>query len=133
MEVRLGEKDRNRFGCTEVLDLDLTDISIADLEELSERFKFDPFDWPIPIQGEVPFEQAGNPDAERERPRWQIHACVWIALHQAGHDVSWAEAGTVAAMKVGFGKPEEVEGKAESPSPTSDGSGTPPSDTSTPA
>ena len=125
-QVHLGERDRERFGCAEGLELDLMEICIADLEELADRFGFDPDDWPIPIIGEVPFEQAGSPDAKPVKPRWQKQAAVWLALHQAGHDATWDEVGKVAAERVVYTREP---GKDE-PAPSTEPSGTPPSDTS---
>lgn len=128
--VQLGDRDRERLGCGEALDFDLMEISIADLEELSERFGFEPEDWPTPLIGEIPFEQAGSPDAKPVRPRWQTRAVVWLALHQSGHDATWDEAGKVAYNRVRFVNEEEPGKDETSPSPPSAGSGTPPSDTS---
>jgi len=133
IRVHLGEKDRERWGCAEALELDLMDTSIADVSELSERFGFEPDDWPDAMIGDIPFEQAGSPDARPVQPRWQKHAAVWLALHQAGHDATWDDVGKVSFLRAGYsfdGKEDPGKEEGESPSPTSDDSGTPPSDTS---
>lgn len=128
--VHLSEKDQQRLGCGPALELDLLEISITDLGDLSERLEFEPEDWPDVMIGEIPFEQAGSPDARAVPPKWQKQAAVWLALHQNGHDITWEQAGQVAALRVRYTSDAPGKDEPESPSPTSGDSGTPPSATS---
>jgi hypothetical protein len=100
MRFQLCEQDRERFGAPEWLSFDLRAISVRDMDELSERFGFDPDDWPMPFAGELTLEQAGDPDAEAKPPRWQKHAWCWMLLRQNGVDASWDEAGEVRHMLI---------------------------------
>lgn len=93
MKIRVGERDQKHFGVAEVLEFDPRAITVAELEELSERFGFDPNDWPDPLIGELTLEQAGDPDAKPTPPRWRNHAYAWMLLRQNGCDVTWDEAG----------------------------------------
>lgn len=127
MEYRLSDQDRERFGCAEWLPYSPYDISVADLEDLSDRFDFDPSEWPTPLFGELTLEQAGDPTAKPVPPRWQMRATVWQILRQNGHDVSWDDAGTV---RIGHVTARRIEGKDPEPSPGSDPSTTPPSKSS---
>jgi hypothetical protein len=129
MLYRLCDEDRERFGCEEWLTYSPYGVSVADLEELSERFDFDPSEWPTPLFGELTLEQAGDPDAKPIAPRWQMRATVWQILRQNGHDVSWEDAGSVQVLLIGVRRREE-EGKDPEPSPGSEPSTTPPSESS---
>lgn len=131
MRLRLDEDDAKKLGCENILPLDLAAIALADLEELAERYDFDPEDWPHPLVGEVAFEDAGNPEAKRKKPRWQKQAAVWIAVRASGVDVTWEQVGKVQAMKTLYLADEEEPGKDESPSETLGPSTTGPSETST--
>ncbi len=122
MPYRLSPADRERFGCQEWLaDVNSLAISVADLEELSERFDFNPSDWPAPFVGEITLEQAGDPDAVAAPPRWQGRALFWMLLHQNGHPVSWDEAGTVQVGLAEY-RPVEVVAEGKAPSRRSTGS-----------
>ena len=134
MAIRLCDKDRERFGCAEWLDWSPSAVSVADLEWLSDKFGFDPDDWPTPLVGELTLEQAGDPDAKPKPPRWRNRAWAWMLLRQNGHMVTWEEAGEVrfllARTKT---EPVEESGKGEAdtePSPPSEASTTPPSPSS---
>lgn len=120
--ISFGEKDRARWGLDEWLEFDPRDITIGDLQELSERFEFDHTDWPSPYFGEIPLEQAGSPDAQRVAPKWQIQATAWMCLRQNNIPVSWDEAGAIQAgwMRWRTGADEvESPGKDDSPGTTS--------------
>lgn len=130
MRIRLDEDDAKTLGCEQILPLDLAAIAIADLDELAERFEFDPEDWPHPLVGEIAFADAGNPDAKPKKPRWQKQAAVWIAVRASGVDITWAQAGRVQAMKTLYLADEVEPGKAEAPSEISEPSTTGPSETS---
>ena len=99
MRIRLCDVDREKFGCDEWLDLDPLDITVADIEELCGRFGFDPHDWPEPFFGALTLDQAGDPGARPKPPPWQQWAAVWMALRQAGLDVSWDQAGQARPWK----------------------------------
>jgi hypothetical protein len=135
--VSLCEEDQERFGAGEWLNFDLRNISVADMEFLSDKFGFDPADWPTPFMGELTLDQAGDPDAVPAAPRWQTRAMCWILLRQNGVRVTWDEAGEVHHMLMRYqrvGEPDESPGKEQdptTPSEASDASTTPPSDTST--
>ena len=131
-QVRFGDHDRDRWGLDEWVEWDPMDISIADLTELSDRFSFDPSDWPHVFFGEIPLEQAGSPDAERVGPKWQLQAMVWMTLRQNNIDVSWEEAGAARVGRIRRRTaPSPGKDEAEStPSETSEPSTTPPSETS---
>ncbi len=95
---KLGAEDHERLGCPdEWLDVDPLAISIADLEELSERCGFEPSEWPRPL--------VASP-----RPRWSGRVTVWLALRQRGIAVSWDEAGSVRAFAMRSEPPEVVDG-----------------------
>lgn len=133
--VKLSDADRQRFDCKEWLPVELADASITDVEELSDRFGFDPIDdWPEAMRGTISLEDAGQGEDKRKRPKWYMRALVWMALHQNGHDVSWDDAGLVQFLRLDFKSDDPVEpGKGEadgSPSETSDASTTPPSPSS---
>lgn len=89
----IPESDQREFGAPAVLDWNPLDITVEDLEELSERFGFDPSDWPVPLNGELTLEQAGDPDAVPKPPKWRNRALIWTTLRQNGIDVSWERAG----------------------------------------
>lgn len=99
MRFSLCEEDRLHFGAPEWLTFDPRNISINDLEELSDRFGFDPVEWPAPFYGELTLEQAGDPDAEPKPPRWRNHALAWMLLRQGGLDVSWEDAGSMRIFR----------------------------------
>lgn len=129
MPFRLGETDRVKFGLDDWVDMSVRRISVADLEELSERFDFDPSDWPDPYVGVLTLEQAGDPDAKPKAPRWRPRAVVWMLLRQNGVPVTWDEAGSVAFLEIQYRPEVEVDaGKGGSPpssgSPASGGSTT---------
>lgn len=130
MRLRLDPRDAERLGCEQVTQFVLGDVTVAEVEELAERFSFDPYDWPHPFLGEIAFEDAGNPDAKPRTPRWQQRAAVWLTLRQAGVEASWELAGTVRAQQLGFLSDEEDVGKDPEPSPGSEGSTTQPSENS---
>lgn len=138
---RLGDADRERFGCPEWLPVDLTACTIAEVTELSDRFGFELEDWPDALFGEVPFEFAGEPDADKHRrkPRWWLSAYTWFGLHQAGIDASWDDVGKIAILQIGHrddespGKAPAPEPEAPPPDPTPEPSTTQPSSTSSPA
>lgn len=135
MQIRLCDEDQRHFGCPEWIDFDLRNICVADLEELSERFGFDPDDWPEPLRGQLTLEQAGDPEAKPKPPRWRDRAIAWMALRQNGLPVSWDEAGAAHVLLMAKRNDEVPEGKgdtAETPSPPSDPSTTTPSNTSGP-
>lgn len=126
MEFRLRDEDRERLGGPEWLPWSPMAVTINDLDELVDRFDFDPDDWPTPFFGELTLEQAGDPEAQPKSPRWQRRAAVWMALRQNGIDVSWDDVGTVRIFQVEsrVGEP----GKAD---PTTEPSTIQPSTTST--
>ena len=126
-EIRLDDKDRERLGCDEWLPWDLWAVTIGDLDELAERFNFDPDDWPTPFFGELTLEQAGDPDAKPKAPKWQFRAGIWLALRQAGVEVSWADMAKVRHLKARTRRTEEP-GKED---PATEPSTTQPSTTST--
>jgi hypothetical protein len=128
VRIRLDPKDAERLGCDEILPLELWDISIVDLDALADRFEFDPDDWPTPLIGEIAFADAGDPDAQPVVPRWQKQAAVWLAVRMSGVDITWEQAGSVAALKVRY--LDDEPGKDEAPSESSDPSTTGPSETS---
>ncbi len=118
---RLSDEDRKRYGTAEWLDFSVLDISVADLEWLSERFDFEPNAWPTPFFGELTLEQAGVEGAEPVPPRWQRRALAWMLLRQNGHMVSWDEAGEVRSHRVQLRLDEavaETPGKDASPPST---------------
>lgn len=134
MAIRLCDEDRQRFGCAEWLEWSAMAVSIADLEWLSDKFGFDPDDWPTPLVGELTLEQAGDPDAKPKPPRWRNHAWAWMLLRQNGHPVTWEEAGEVR-MLLARSKTEPVEepgkgGGDTGASEPSEASTTPPSPSS---
>ena len=100
MRLSLCEEDRVRFSLPEWLEFDLRNISVADMDELSDRYGFDPDDWPAPFLGELTLEQAGDPDAVPKPRRWRNHALCWMLLRQAGVPASWDEAATVKYMMI---------------------------------
>jgi len=136
VEIRLCEEDQKHFGCPEWLDFDLRNVTVADMEELSERFGFDPDDWPEPFYGQLTLEQAGDPDAKPKPPRWQGRAVAWLALRQNGFPVLWDEAGAAHYMLIQTRRidqeqqPRGKEDMPETPSPPSEPSTTTPSSTS---
>lgn len=111
-EVRFCDSDRERWGVEEWISVSADEISVADLTELAQRFGFTPYEWPTPLFGEVPFEKAGSPDAERVPPVWQLQCWLWMALRQNGAKVSWDEAGEAKGQKISS-RPSESPGKAE--------------------
>lgn len=106
MPFRLGESDRPKFGLDGWINYDVRAISVADLEELSERFDFDPADWPEALFGQLTLDQAGDPDAKPKAPRWRNRAIVWMLLRQNGVDISWNDAGSVAFYNISYQPPE---------------------------
>lgn len=132
MILTLDAADAARFGCEPRLPFDMMDVTVADMAELSQRFDFEVEDWPYPLQGEIPLEQAGNPDAVVKPPPWQRWALVWMALRQNGCAVSWDDAGTVRLFRTRIERddPPGKDGAAPT-SPTSEPSTTPLSETST--
>jgi hypothetical protein len=138
MRFQLCEQDRAHFGAPEWLEFDLRNLSVADMTFLSERFGFDPDDWPTPFMGELTLEQAGDPDAVPKPPRWRNHALCWMLLRQNGVKATWDDAAEVHYMLIRSdgsddAEPDESPGKEDrtTPSDPSDASTTPPSDTST--
>lgn len=101
MRLRLSEKDAERLGCEQILPFDTSEVSVGDVEELAERFGFDPYDWPQPFLGEIALENAGE-GAEPTPPKWQRRAVVWLALRQADRDVTWDVAGSVKVAGVAY-------------------------------
>lgn len=101
MRLRLSEKDATRLGCEQILPFDTSEVSVGDVEELAERFGFDPYDWPTPFLGEISLENAGE-GAQPIPPKWQRRAVVCLALRQAGHEVTWEQAGTVKVTGVAY-------------------------------
>ena len=140
MRFQIGEADQKEFDAPEWLDFDLRAISAGDLEELSDRFGFDPMDWPDPWIGEIALEDAGD-GAVPKPPKWRNRALAWMLLRQNGIDVSWEEAGKARVFlmrrdpaELAAEAADETPGKddtEETPSDPSDASTTPPSDTST--
>jgi hypothetical protein len=125
VQIRLCDEDREHFKVdTEWVEWDPLNVCVADLDEMAERFGFLPMDWPEPFFGALTLEQAGNPDAKPVPPRWQLHAAAWMALRQAGLDVSWEDAGRVRLLKA---RSRPSPGKDSDRSPDSDTSTTPPS------
>lgn len=120
MPFRLGDTDRAKFALDDWLDYDVRRISVADLEELSERYDFDPTDWPDPLLGALTLEQAGDPDAKAKPPRWRNRAIVWMLLRQNGVQATWEQAGEAFFTEIMYRAPEvEAEvGKGESPPST---------------
>lgn len=127
---RLGDADRARFGAPEWMPLELMDVTLDQVTDLSERFGFEIEDWPEAFFGKV------GEDGERKSPRWQIQTAVWLALHQSGINVPYENVGQIAVLRVQWRKEEEPgkdEGSSDSPpSPTPETSTTPPSSTSSP-
>lgn len=135
MRFQLPESDQQEFGVAETLESDLWGISVDDLEELAERFGFDPMDWPEPFVGQLTLEQAGDPDARPKPPSWRNRAMVWMTLRQNGVDASWERAGKAHVFRW-QPIPDELpspgkDSTEETVSQPSDASTTPPSDTST--
>lgn len=137
MLFRLCTEDRTLFGCPEWLTFDARAISIADLEELSDRFSFDVEDWPEPFRGQLTLDQAGDPNAVPRPPRWRNRALIWMLLRQNGVNVSWDDAGKahVYLLEAHAEESDAVtpgkDGPESSPSESSDGSTIPHSSTST--
>jgi hypothetical protein len=115
--ISFGDKDRERWGLAEEwVEFDPSDITVVDLQELSDRFGFDYYDWPEPLFGEIPFEQAGSPDAKRVRPLWHVQALVWMALRQNDIPVAWEDAGTARSGRLRLRAAEpESPGKDSTP------------------
>ena len=125
MRVRLGDEDRERFGLPEWCSFDLRNISLAELGELSERFGFDPNDWPDPLIGELTLEQAGDPDAVPKPPPWRNQATMWLVLRQNGADVSWDDAAQTRPLMATWQQdPEPERGKDDTADPVSPSSAT---------
>jgi len=139
---RLCDADRARLGCPEWLPIELASSTLDDITYLSDRFGFDLEDWPEVLQGEIPFEAAGTPDAEdkRQPPKWATQAMLWLALHQADVPVAWEDVGKIQVLRVQRrvdedddpGKEPADDGPEKDPALTSDSSTTPPSSTSSP-
>jgi len=132
MFLRFPDEDRERWNLPEWVDYSPSDITIADLEDLSERFDFELAEWPDVYFGQIPFEAAGQEDAKPVAPKWQARAALWMALHQGGAQVSWEDAGTVRlgrcqSRQDAPGKEPETD---ETLSDPSDASTTPPSESS---
>jgi hypothetical protein len=125
-EFRLCDEDRERLGCAEWIAWDAWAITVGDLDELSERFSFEPDEWPEPLFGQLTLEQAGDPDAKPKAPRWQKQAAIWMALRQSGLEVSWDDVAKVRPLKMEIRRTEEP-GKDD---PATEPSTTPPSTTS---
>ena len=108
MRFQICEADQKRFGAPEWLEYDARDITVADLNYLSERFGFDPNDWPEPFQGQLTLEQAGDPDAQPKPPPWRNQAMCWMLLRQTGFPVSWDEAADMHFFRLRVDLPDEV-------------------------
>lgn len=120
MRVRLGDEDRKRYELPEWCGFDLRDITLVDLNELSERFGFDPNDWPDPFMGEITLDQAGDPDAKPKPPPWRNQALMWMILRQNGCDVTWEQAAhTKPMMAIWESDPEPERGKDSTAEPAS--------------
>src|SRR5262245_58305731 len=110
---RLGDADRERLGCPEWLPFNLVDASIDDVTDLAERFGFALDDWPEAYLGEIDMDTVGQErEPDRIRPKWQIKAAVWMALHQNGVNCSWDDVGKVALLRASWrSDPDESPGK----------------------
>lgn len=128
VQIRVGVADRERLGCPEWIDIDYSVATVGDVEQLANWCKFDPFDWPGVLNGQIPFEQAGDPEAKPRKPPWVLTVALWLALnHTEGVSASWAAVRAVNFAEVFMRRvgDEVEEGKDEAPSSTSDGSGDP--------
>jgi hypothetical protein len=117
MRFQLCEQDRERFGVGEWLDFDLRAISLKDMTWLSEKFGFDPEDWPNPWLGELTLDQAGDPDAVPKPPRWRNQAMCWMLLRQNGVDASWDDAAEVHYLLIRMEPDPEPESPGKEPTP----------------
>lgn len=133
LEYRLGDADRERLGCPEWLPLDLLDVTLDDLTELSDRFVFDLEAWPDVFFGPK------DEDGEYKPPKWALRAAIWMALRQwGGSFVSWDDVGKLAILRVTSrtgdqGKaPDPSDSSGSTPPENSETSTTPPSSTSSP-
>jgi hypothetical protein len=134
VRVRLGDKDRARFGCVEWLDLDFLAATVEQVEHICAETGIDIDDWPECLNPAIRFEDVGKPDARKRSPAWRNRVTVWLALNQSGYEVSWADAGKIVTNDVtirGVEPPKDGDGPEPSESPSSGEATTLSSDTST--
>jgi hypothetical protein len=112
VRLTMDPRDAERFGCAESLPLDLTEITIADMNELADRFDFEPETFPPCLFGQRVETDAG---VTFKAPPWQRWALVWLALRLNGFEVTWAEAGKARAGRLRWfvGDDEPVEGATD--------------------
>jgi hypothetical protein len=127
VKIRVCDEDRELFGCDEWLEFTPLNISLDALDELAQRFDFDPGEWPEPFYGQLTLEQAGVEGAKPKSPPWRARATVWMLLRQNGFPVSWEDVGKSHPY---LARTDASLGKAEDPSPPSEPSTTPRSRTS---
>jgi hypothetical protein len=131
VKIRLCDEDRETFGCPEWLEpVSPHDISLNDLDELAQRFNFDPNDWPEPFNGQLTLEQAGVEGARPKPPPWRMRALVWMLLRQNGIAVSWEDVGKAHPLSMTTDRADPSPGKGRAQSPNSATSTTPRSRTS---
>jgi hypothetical protein len=100
VQIRLGDGDRARLDCKEWLDIDFLDTTVEDLEIICAETGIDIDDWPACLNPKVPFTVMPEANARRRSPAWRNRVVIWLALRQAGHDVTWAEAGRVRTLQI---------------------------------
>jgi hypothetical protein len=127
MRFQLCEADQKRFGLGEWLSFDLRAITLKDMTWLSDKFGFDPEDWPNPWLGELTLEQAGDPDAVPKPPKWRNQAMCWMLLRQNGVDASWDDAAEVHDLLI------RTEREPSDPEPESPGKEPTPANPSAPS
>jgi len=107
MKIRLGDADRERLGCPEWMELDLTTMSVAEAEALEASGG----DWTV-------IHDSG---AKAMKTR------IWLALHRSGVTVPFSE----LTFDVIAAKAQDDSGKAEGsdndelPTPPTSASSTP--------
>lgn len=112
MKIILAPADRDRYGCTEVLDWNDGQLSVDEAIEIQERTG-------VEYDGWIAFVKSGHPAA--------LKAVVWMALNRAGHQISWADVQfDVFALELGRDQPASP-GKepASTPPPPSETAETP--------
>jgi len=114
--VKPCDADRERYGLPEWCELDLRNVTVGELTELSVRFEFNPSDWPEVLQGQLTLEQAGNPDAVPVPPAWRNSVVAWLLLRQNGlGDASIEDAADVHLFLLDYESAEPaVRGKGRS-------------------
>jgi hypothetical protein len=75
-------------------------VTVDELEVICDKTGIDIDDWPDAIFPQVPFTTIPDPNARKRSPAWRNRVVVWLALHQAGHEVTWDEAGKVRTLLI---------------------------------